>query len=58
LACATSASAAPLDYVSLAELATVSGRLGLPVERARHFRADRPLSAYAEAAQTSGAIAT
>jgi Protein of unknown function (DUF2958) len=30
----------------------VRGRLDLPGERDRHFWADRPLSAYAEAAQT------
>src|SRR3954462_12473376 len=40
-----------LGYVSLAELAIVRGRLGLPVERDLAFVADRPLSPYAEAAQ-------
>lgn len=44
-----------LGYVSLSELATVRGRLGLAVERDLHFRADEPLSAYAEAAQAKGA---
>jgi hypothetical protein len=39
-----------IGYVSLAELASVRGRLGLPVEADRHFRADKPLSAYASAA--------
>jgi hypothetical protein len=44
--------------VSLTELAQVRGRVGLPPECDRHFRADKPLSAYAEAAQANGAIAT
>lgn len=37
--------------MSLDELASIRGRLGLPVERDRHFEADKPLSAYFEAAQ-------
>ena len=45
-----------LGYVRLSELAAVRGRLGLPVERDRHFRADKPLSAYAEEAQAKGRI--
>ena len=45
-----------LGWVSLAEIATVRGRLGLPVERDLHFVADRPLSAYAEAAQSKRRI--
>ena len=45
-----------LGWVSLAELATVRGRLGLPVERDLAFVPDRPLSAYAEAAQSKGLI--
>ena len=32
-----------IGYVSLTELATVRGRLGLPVERDLSFAADRPL---------------
>src|ERR1700692_1758697 len=36
-----------IAYVSLSELATVRGRLGLPVERDCHFEAYMPLSAYA-----------
>src|SRR3954453_14860443 len=40
-----------LGWVSPAEIATVRGRLGLPVERDLHFDSDRPLSAYAEEAQ-------
>jgi len=34
--------------VSLSELQTVRGRLGLPVERDRWFKADKPLSKYLE----------
>jgi hypothetical protein len=34
-----------LGYVSLAELSTVRGKLGLPVERDRHFEADKTISA-------------
>lgn len=45
-----------LGTVSLAEIAAVRGRLGLPVERDLHFSADRPLSAYARAARAAGAI--
>lgn len=40
-----------LGYVSLDELLTLRGRLGLPVERDEHFHADKPLSAYAEEAR-------
>lgn len=40
-----------LGYVSLAELQSVRGKLGLPIERDLSFDADRPLSAYAEAAR-------
>jgi hypothetical protein len=45
-----------LGYVGLAELATVRGRLGLPVERDLHFKADKPISAYAREARMSGRI--
>jgi hypothetical protein len=45
-----------LGYVSLSELAGVRGRLGLPVECDRHFRAGRPLSAYAAEAQAVGRV--
>lgn len=37
-----------LGLVHLGEIGNLRGRLGLPVERDRHFEADRPLSAYAE----------
>jgi hypothetical protein len=36
-----------LGYVSLAELAAVRGKLGLPVERDRHFAPTKTISAYA-----------
>jgi hypothetical protein len=45
-----------VGYVSLAELATVRGRLGLPVERDRSFVANKTLSAYAEEAKHAGRI--
>ena len=45
-----------LGSVSLSELASVRGRLGLPVERDLHFVAKKPLSAYAEEAYRSGHI--
>jgi hypothetical protein len=45
-----------LGYVRVSELERVRGRLGLPAERDRHFRADRTLNAYADAAREAGAI--
>ncbi len=45
-----------LGYVSLAELMTVRGRLGLPVERELHFTADKPISAYVREARMAGRI--
>ena len=45
-----------LGYVSLAELQTVRGRCGLPVERDLHFRADKPVSVYAREARLAGRI--
>jgi hypothetical protein len=47
-----------LGYVSLEELATVPGRLGLCVERDLHFKAAKPISAYAREARLTGRIAT
>lgn len=47
-----------LGWVSLAELATVRGRLGLPVERDLHFFATKPVSAYAREARLAGRIVT
>ena len=47
-----------LGWVSLQELATVRGRLGLPIERDLHFRAEKRLSAYARDARHAGRIIT
>jgi len=40
-----------LGWVNLAELRQLRGKLGLPVERDLRFRADKPISAYAEEAR-------
>jgi hypothetical protein len=45
-----------LGTVSLAELKSVTGRLGLGIERDLHFRARYPLSVYAHAAHRRGRI--
>jgi len=45
-----------LGYVSLAELQSVRGKLGLPVERDRHFAPTKTLSAYAAEARRLGRI--
>jgi len=45
-----------LGNVSLSELASVRGRLGLPIERDLHFAPAKPLSAYAEEARAHGRI--
>jgi hypothetical protein len=45
-----------LGYVSLLELATVRGKLGLPVERDLHFVADKSIAAYTEEARARGSI--
>ena len=47
-----------LGYVTLIELTTVRGNLGLPVERDLHFDADKTLSAYANEAREHGHIVT
>ena len=47
-----------LGYVSLIELRTVRGKLGLPVERDLHFEADKTISAYADEARSRGHIVT
>ena len=39
-----------LGSVSLSEITALRGALGLPVERDRHFKATKRLSAYAEEA--------
>lgn len=45
-----------LGYVSLAELESIKGPLGLGIERDLHFEARFPLSVYAEAARIAGRI--
>lgn len=45
-----------LGWVSLSELASVRGRMGLPIERDLHFRAEKRLSAYARDARLAGRI--
>lgn len=45
-----------LGYVSLTEITELRGKLGLPVERDRHFVADKPMSAYAAEARVAGRI--
>jgi Protein of unknown function (DUF2958) len=45
-----------LGYVSLAEIKSVRGKLGLPVERDQFWEATAPLSAYADAARVAGHI--
>ena len=44
--------------MSLLELRTVRGKLGLPVERDLHFEADKSISAYADEARNHGYIVT
>jgi len=46
-----------LGWVSLKELATVRGKLGLPVERDLYFKPKGLLSAYADNAHLQGRIA-
>lgn len=45
-----------LGYASLAEIQALRGPLRLLVERDRHFRATKPLSAYAADARAGGRI--
>lgn len=54
--CDTGQGLPELGAASLAELARVRGRLGLPLERDRHFTARHPLSVYARAARRAGRI--
>ena len=42
--------------VSLSELASVRGRLGLGIERDLHFKTDKPISAYVDEAARAGRI--
>lgn len=45
-----------LGYVSLSELRALRGKFGLPVERDRFARFDKPISHYAEQARAAGYI--
>lgn len=45
-----------LGYVSLSELSSVRGRLGLPIERDEWFSANGELSSYAASARMAGRI--
>ena len=45
-----------LGSVSLSELASVRGKLNLPIERDLHFKAMKTLSAYADEAREHGGI--
>ncbi len=54
--CDLGVGAPELGYVSIAEIMSVRGPLGLPVERDLYFVADKPLSAYAEEARIKGRI--
>lgn len=45
-----------LGYVSLDELASTRGRLGLPIERDRSFKADKSIGGYAREARMAGRI--
>jgi hypothetical protein len=45
-----------LGSVSLSEITSVRGPFGLPIERDLHFKADRPLSRYADDARRAGGI--
>jgi hypothetical protein len=47
-----------LGSVSLAEIAALRGKLGLPVERDLHFEAEKSLTAYADEARLLGRIKT
>jgi Protein of unknown function (DUF2958) len=47
-----------LGWVSLAEIATLRGGLGLPVERDLHFKPEKPISTYACEARLAGRIVT
>lgn len=45
-----------LGSVRISEIASVRGALGLPVERDLSFKADKPLSWYAEKAREKGMV--
>lgn len=45
-----------LGYVCLSEIASVRGRLGLPVERDLHFKAEKSILEYFDEAHQAGRI--
>lgn len=45
-----------LGYVSLSEIRSVRGPLGLGIERDLHFKANKPISVYADEARSEGRI--
>lgn len=45
-----------LGYVSISELSSVKGPLGLPIERDMHFTANYTLSEYADKSREAGQI--
>ena len=45
-----------LGYVSIKELVSVRGPLGLAIERDRHFQTEHTLSTFTSAARSAGAI--
>ena len=45
-----------LGYVLLSELRSVRGKLGLPIERDRHFQPTKTLSTYAEEASAARSV--
>lgn len=45
-----------LGYVNLADIEGLRGKMGLPVERDRHFAPDKTLAKYAEEARVAGCI--
>ncbi len=45
-----------LGYVSISEITSVRGRLGLRIERDLHFQATKTLSEYAEEARQKGCV--
>ena len=47
-----------LGYVSLSELQSVRGKMGLRVERDAHFKATKTIVEYADAARQAGRIVT
>lgn len=47
-----------LGYAMLSEIEDVRGKLGLPVERDLHFRAEHRLSTYTKIARHAGMIVT